>query len=116
MASPYCMVMKTDITTDRFDDAVLQSDLPVLVDFWADWCMPCKMMEPVLDDLAAEYEGKLVIVRVNVDEEQDLANRYEVVSIPSFLLFHNGKVVAEHLGAAPTARMKEMLAPVLSQE
>jgi thioredoxin 1 len=92
---------------------VLESDHPVLVDFWAEWCMPCKMMEPVLEELAGEYDGSLSVARVNVDEEGDLAMRYNVVSIPTLLLFKNGEIVGEHIGAAPKDTILEFVQPHL---
>lgn len=108
--------MKRDLGAENFNGEVLEADLPVLVDFWADWCMPCKMMESVLDDIADELTGKLEVVRVNVDEEPELATRYNIVSIPAFLLFRNGEVAGEHVGASPLAKMMDFLSPHLDGE
>lgn len=106
--------MKFDARFEAFDEEVLSADQPVLVDFWADWCMPCKMIEPILDEIAAEYDGSLHVARVNVDEEGELAARYNVVSIPSVLLFKNGEVVGEQVGAAPKDTFVEFFSPHLS--
>ena len=74
--------MKVEITTDNFEQEVIEADVPVLVDFWAEWCMPCKMVAPVLEEMSKEYEGKLKIGELDVDSQADLAARYNVVSIP----------------------------------
>jgi thioredoxin 1 len=103
--------MEFDVTTDNFATHVKESAVPVLVDFWADWCMPCKMIEPVLADIAKEYDGKVAIGRLNVDEQGEIAAEHNVVSIPTLLLFKGGEVVAQHVGAAP----KETLVNFLSQ-
>ena len=89
------------LTTDNFQKEVLESSTPVLVDFWADWCMPCKMIAPVLEELAEEYDGKIRIGKLNVDEHSDIAGEYNVLSIPTLLLFKDGKVAKQHVGAAP---------------
>lgn len=89
------------ITTGQFDQEVMQSDLPVLVDFWADWCGPCRMMAPVLDEAAAELEGKLKVVKVNVDEETSLAEQYEIMSIPTLMVFKGGEAVDMLMGFMP---------------
>lgn len=105
----YCNLMTIDITSDSFQSQVLEAKVPVLVDFWADWCMPCKMIEPILTELSDEYDGSLVVGRVNVDEAGDLASTYNIVSIPSILLFKDGAVVAEHVGAAPKDTFVELI-------
>lgn len=101
--------MELQVTADNFDAEVLKSSLPVLVDFWADWCMPCKMIEPVLEELAVAYDGKAVIARLNVDEQAELASRYDIVSIPSLLIFNKGEVVDQHIGAAPREMLAEFI-------
>ena len=106
--------MKFDVQQDSFESQVLQSDHPVLVDFWAEWCMPCKMVEPVLEEIADEHDGSLSVGRVNVDEAAELATRYNVVSIPALLLFKNGEVVGEHIGAAPKDAIMEFVQPHLA--
>ncbi len=97
------MVLK--FTTADFQKEVLESDIPVLVDFYADWCGPCKMMSPVLDQLSAELEGKIKIGKVNVDDDPELAGQYKVMSIPNFVLIKNGQVVDQVIGAVPKAQM-----------
>ena len=99
------MVYKFD--ESNFDAEVLQSDLAVFVDFYADWCGPCKMMSPVIDKLAEEYEGKIKVGKVNVDENGDLAVKYGIMSIPNMIFFKNGEVADRVVGAIPKPAMKE---------
>ena len=89
----------------NFDAEVLQSDLPVFVDFYADWCGPCKMMSPVIDKLAEEYAGRIKVGKVNVDENSDLAVKYGIMSIPNMCFFKNGDVVVRLVGAIPKPQM-----------
>ena len=100
------MSQEVTVTKDNFKAEVLESSTPVLVDFWADWCMPCKMIAPVLKELSDEYEGKIKIGKLNVDEHGDLASEYNVLSIPTLLLFKDGEVVKQHVGAAPRAALE----------
>ncbi|MBD3360608.1 thioredoxin [Candidatus Peregrinibacteria bacterium] len=97
------------ITEENFENEVLKSDLPVLVDFSADWCGPCKMMEPVLEDLAKEYEGKWKIGKCNVDENPDLAGKYEVQSIPTLFFFKDGQVEDKVIGFQSKEALKSKL-------
>ncbi|MBF0751774.1 MULTISPECIES: thioredoxin TrxA [Pasteurellaceae] len=97
-------------TTDAtFEADVLRSDLPVLVDFWAPWCGPCKMIAPVLDELAPEFSGKAKIVKINVDENQLVAGQFGVRSIPTLLLVKNGEVVATQVGALPKSQLANFI-------
>ena len=93
--------MEVVITTENFETEVLKSELPVLVDFWATWCGPCRMIAPVIEEIAKDYQGKMKVGKVNVDEEGDLAVKYGISSIPTLLLFKGGVVVKKTLGYMP---------------
>ena len=105
--------MEVELTTANFDREVLSSDVPVIVDFWAEWCMPCKMVAPVLQELASEYQGKLKVGKVNVDDQAELAGQYNIVSIPTLLVFKNGERVGQQVGAAPRPKIEELIKPHL---
>ncbi len=105
--------MSLEVNDDNFEAEVKKSSLPVLVDFWAPWCGPCRMVGPVLEELAAEYEGKVKIVKVNVDENRALSMEYGVSSIPSFKFFKGGEVVKEAVGALPKNMFEDMIKEVL---
>jgi thioredoxin 1 len=91
----------THVTTQRWDAEVLKPDVPVLVDFWAEWCGPCRMVGPAVEQVAKIMAGKVKVTKLNVDENQEIAMRYNVQSIPSLLLFKDGKEIARTIGAAP---------------
>lgn len=97
------------LTNSNFMDEVMNAEVPVLVDFWAPWCGPCKMLGPVVAQLADELEGKVKVGKVNVDEEMELANRFQVASIPTVMVFHNGKLVKKSVGYRSKEELKEML-------
>src|SRR5919199_3022968 len=101
--------MTNPVTTSSFDTDVLQADKPVIVDFWAEWCGPCHMVAPVLDQIADERSDELRVVKVNVDEEPELAQRYGVMSIPVLVLFRGGEPAAAALGAQPKRMLERNL-------
>jgi thioredoxin 1 len=103
-----------NLTQENFEKEVLQSSSPVLVDFWAEWCGPCKMIAPVLDELAGEYDGKIKIGKVDVDSQQSLAAEYRVRSIPTLLVFKNGQIVDQKVGAKSKRDLKESLDRVMA--
>ena len=96
-------------TDSNFADEVLASKLPVVVDFWAEWCGPCKMLTPIIDDIAGEYAGKVVIGKVDVDNNPQTASKYGINSIPSLLFFKNGKVVEQHTGLLAKVPLKSKI-------
>ena len=101
------------VTDDAFEQTVLKSSIPVVVDFWAPWCGPCKMVAPVLDILAKEYSGKLLIAKVNTDEQQEWAGNFQVKGIPTMLFVAGGKVVHRQVGAMPEPMLREIVTEFL---
>ncbi len=97
------------LTNENFDEEVLKSDIPVLVDFWAVWCGPCKMIAPVVEEIANEYEGRVKVGKVNVDEQQRLAIRFGISSIPTLLVFKNGEIVNKSVGFIPKADIEALI-------
>lgn len=101
------------VTDAAFEKTVLQSNLPAVVDFWAPWCGPCKMVAPVLDQLANEYSGKLLVAKVNTDENQEWANKYNVQGIPTMLFVASGKIVHRQTGALPESILRDVVSQFL---
>jgi thioredoxin 1 len=104
------MLMVKAITQREWQAEVLNSPIPVLVDFWAVWCGPCRLIAPIVEELARQYEGKLKVYKVDVDQEQSLAMQYGIMSIPTLLLFKNGQVVEQIVGALPKSAIEQRIA------
>ncbi len=102
-----------EFNKDNFTSDVLQSELPVLVDFWAPWCGPCKAIAPVIQNVANEYEGRMVVGKLNVDDEAGLASQYSIMSIPSLLIFSGGVVVEQIVGLTTIEKIREKLKSVI---
>ena len=102
-------IMALEVTTENFEAEVLESSLPVLVDFFADWCGPCKMMSPVVDQIGEEMSSQVKVCKCNVDDNGAVAEKYDVMSIPNFILFKDGKPVANHVGAVSPAEFKKWI-------
>ncbi len=99
----------TEISDDSFEQEVLSSDIPVLIDFWAPWCGPCKSIAPILDELSSEYEGKLKIVKLNVDDNPTTPTKYSVRGIPNLVFFKGGQVVEQIVGAVPKEQLSSAI-------
>jgi len=107
------MAAISTLTDNTFDEEVGASDAPVLVDFWAEWCGPCKMIAPILDEIATEQDGKVRIAKLNVDENPDIARRFEVMSIPTLILFKDGQPAARVIGAKGKGQLLAEITPHL---
>lgn len=101
--------MAAELNEASFQTEVLESAVPVLVDFWAVWCGPCRMLTPTIESLASEYEGKVKVAKVNVDENQQLAAKYGIMSIPTVMIFNGGKVVEQYIGVQPKGVYEDAL-------
>ena len=99
--------MALEITDKSFEDVVLKSDKPVMVDFWAAWCGPCRMVGPIIEELSSDFEGRAVVGKLDVDANQEFAAKYGVRNIPTVLVFKNGEVVAEKIGALPKSQLEQ---------
>lgn len=106
--------MEYKFTTENFEEEVLKSELPVLVDFYADWCNPCKMMAPVVEKLAEEMEGTVKVGKCNIDDNLMIAQKYRVASIPTFMVFKNGEAVATFMGAMPAQNLRAQVEKALA--
>ena len=102
-----------NITKENFDKEVLESNEPVLLDFWADWCGPCRMVSPIIDEIAKEVKGQAKVGKINIDEETELAKEYKVMSIPTLILFKNGLLVTQVVGARPLPELEAMIQKVV---
>lgn len=103
------MSAEITLTSANFETEVIKSSIPVLVDFWAEWCMPCKMIAPAVDQLATDFAGRLKVGKVNVDQENELAGQHNIVSIPTLLVFKDGKVVRQKVGAVPKHELENLI-------
>ncbi len=109
------MAEPIELTEDNFTSEVLEADVPVLIDFWAPWCGPCRMVAPVIDSLADKYEGKIRVAKVNLDEHPALASEYGVRSIPAIFIFNNGEVAERAVGVQPEDTLSAMIQRVLQK-
>ncbi len=101
--------MSVEVSTANFEEEVLKSPVPVIVDFWATWCGPCRMMAPVLEEIASEVGSKAKVCKVNVDDNQELAEKYNIMSIPNFIVFKDGQVAGQQVGAVPKESLVKLL-------
>ncbi len=109
------MAEPIEVTEDNWEDQVLNSDIPVLVDFWAEWCGPCKMIAPAVHELALEYDGKLSVGKLDVDSSPNIAMKYGIRSIPALIFFKNGEAVHTIVGAQPKGKIKNEIDSVLAE-
>ncbi len=107
------MSNEVTITAANFESEVLKSDIPVIVDFWAEWCVPCRMIAPVLEEISTEYADRVKVAKVNVDEVGDLAQQYNIISIPTLMVFNGGEVVKQQVGAGSKQAIVDLFTPYL---
>ncbi len=107
------MAEEVTVTSGNFDSEVIKSAVPVVADFWAEWCGPCKMIAPVLKELGREYKDKIKIAKIDVDAEGELAQQFNIVSIPTILVFSKGQVVKQQIGAVPRQALEKMIKEVI---
>mgnify|MGYP002633771403 FL=1 len=105
--------MAVELTDSNFEELVVNSDKPVVVDFWAEWCGPCRMVAPVVEELSKDYEGKAIVGKVDVDANNEISAKYGIINIPTILFLKNGEVVDKQVGAAPKAALAEKLDKLL---
>lgn len=105
--------MGIEVNDSNFKQEVLESDMPVLVDFWAPWCMPCSMVAPIVEEIAREYQGRLKACKVNVDDSPNTAVNYGIMSIPTLSIFKNGQVMEQIVGAVPKSELEEKIKPYI---
>ena len=104
-----------ELTDDNFEAEVLKSDKPVLIDFWAAWCGPCRMVSPIVEEISKEYEGKLKVGKINVDDNSKVASQYGIMSIPSLLFFKGGQVIDQVVGAVPKQQLTDKVDKILGK-
>ena len=105
--------LEVEVNGNNFQQEVLESSIPVLVDFWASWCMPCRMLAPTIEKLAEENQGKLKVCKLNTDENQNIAAQYGIQGIPTLIVFKEGKEIGRTVGVIPKEKLQEKLAPIL---
>jgi thioredoxin 1 len=106
--------MAYEISSAEFEQEVLKSETPVLVDFWAHWCAPCRAFAPILEEIAKQYEGEIKVCKVNVDENPDLASQYGIMSIPTLILFKDGEIKEKSIGMVPKENIEKLIQPYIS--